>query len=113
MCAEAYTSLSLPLSVAIDLHEIHLAPQSSLHLPVGHIPAPGALQLRSPGTLLVAHSLIINNGSFQVNFMKPQRATIRYTTSQWLRDDATEAPVGRAAVSKTGQKSPFVTRGWL
>ena len=39
------------------------------------------------------------------NFMKPNRATIRYTNSQWLREDATEAPVGRVAVSKTGQKS--------
>ena len=29
------------------------------------------------------------------------------------REDATEAPVGRVAVPKTGQKPPFVTRGWL
>ena len=74
---------------------------------------PGGIKLCSPGTLLVANYLIINNGSFQVNFMKPQRATIRYTNSQWLRDDATEAPVGSVAVSKTGQKTLFATRGWL
>ena len=29
------------------------------------------------------------------------------------RGDATEAPVGRVAVPKTGKKPPFVTRGWL
>ena len=69
--------------------------------------------------------------------MKPNRATIRYTNSQWSREDATEAPlgrvavpksgqknalsredatetpVGRVAVPKTGKKPPFVTRGWL
>ena len=60
----------------------------------------------SPGTFLVANYLIINNGSFQVNFTKPNRATIRNTNSQWLREDATEAPVGRVAVPKTGQKPP-------
>ena len=32
--------------------------------------------------------------------MKPNRATIRYTNSQWLRADATEASVGRVAVAK-------------
>ena len=40
-----------------------------------------------------------------MNFTKPNMATLRYTNSQWLREDATEAPVGRVAVSKTGQKS--------
>ena len=60
----------------------------------------------SPGTFLVANYLIINNGSCQVNFTKPNSATIRYTNSQWLREDATEAPVGRVAVPKTGQKPP-------
>ena len=59
----------------------------------------------SPGTFLVANYLIINNGPSHVNFTKPKRATIRYTNSQWLREDATEAPVGRVAVSKTGQKN--------
>ena len=59
----------------------------------------------SPGTFWVANYLIINNGSCQGNFTKPNSATIRYTNSQWLREDATEAPVGRVAVSKTGQKS--------
>ena len=49
--------------------------------------------------------MIINNGSCQVNFTKPNRATIRYTNSQWLREDATEAPVGKVAVPKTGKKN--------
>ena len=95
---------------------------------------PGGIKLCSPGTFLVANYLIINNGSCQVNFMKPNQATIRYTNSQWLRDaateasvgrvavpktghknaspreDATEAPVDRVAVPKTGQKTPFATR---
>ena len=98
MCAGAYTSLSLPLSAAIDLHEIHLARQPSLQVPVGHIPVPGGIKLCSPGTFLVANYLIINNGSFQVNFTKHNTATIRYTNSQWLRDAATEASVGKVAV---------------
>ena len=58
-----------------------------------------------PGTFWVANYLIINNGSCQVNFTKPNRATIRYTNSQWLREDATEASVGKVAVPKTGQKN--------
>ena len=103
----------LPLSAAIDLHEIHLAPQPSLQVPVGHIPVPSGIKLCSPGTLLVANYLIINNGSFQVNFTKPNMATIRNTNSQWFSEDATEAPVGRVAVPKIGQKPPFATRGWL
>ena len=77
----AHASRSLPLSAAIDLHEIHLARQSSLQVPVGHIPVPGGIKLCSPGTFLVANYLIINNGSCQVNFTKPNRATIRYTNS--------------------------------
>ena len=89
----------------IELHEIHLARQSSLQVPVGHIPVPGGIKLCSPGTFLVANYLIINNGSCQVNFTKPNSATIRNTKSQWLREDATEASVGRVAVPKTGQKS--------
>ena len=40
-----------------------------------------------------------------MNFTKPNSATIRYTNSQWLREDATEASVGRVAVPKTGQKN--------
>ena len=103
VCAGAHTSLSLPLSAAIDLHEIHLARQPSLQVPVGHIPVPGGIKLCSPGTFLVANYLIINNGSCQVNFTKPNRVTIRYTNSQWLREDATEASVGRVAVPKTGK----------
>ena len=67
---------------------------------------PGGIKLCPPGTFWVANYLIINNGSCQVNFTKPNRATIRYTNSQWLREDATEAPVGRVAVPKTGQKPP-------
>ena len=102
-----------PLSADIDLHEIHLAPQSSLQVPVGHIPVPGGIKLCSPGTFLAANYLIINNGSFQVNFTKPNTATIRYTNSQWLREDATEASVDRVPVPKTGQKPPFATQGWL
>ena len=39
-----------------------------------------------------------------MNFTKPNSATIRNTNSQWLREAATEAPVGRVAVSKTGKK---------
>ena len=49
--------------------------------------------------------MIINNGSCQVNFTKPNRAAIRYTNSQWLPEDATEAPVGKVAVPKTGKKN--------
>ena len=93
----------VPLSAAIDLHEIHLAPQSSLQVPVGHIPVPGGIKLCPPGTFWVANYLIINNGSCQVNFTKPKRATIRYTNSQWLSEDATEASVGKVAV-----KNPVV-----
>ena len=84
----------------IALHEIHLARQSSLQVPVGHIPVPGGIKLCSPGTFWVSNYLIINNGSCQVNFTKPKRATIRYTNSQWLREDATEVLVGRVAVPK-------------
>ena len=102
-----------PLSAAINLHEIHLAPQPSLQVPVGHIPVSGGIKLCSPGTFLVANYLIINNGSFQVNFTKPNSSTIRYTHSKWLREDTTEALVGRVAVPKIGQKPPFATRGWL
>ena len=90
-------------SAAIDLREIHLAPQSSLQVPVGHIPVPGGIKLCSPGTFLVANYLIINNSSCQVNFMKPNRAAIRYTNSQWLPEDVTEAPVGKGAVPKSGR----------
>ena len=61
---------------------------------------PGGIKLCSPGTFWVANYLIINNGSFQVNFTKPKKATIRYTNSQWLPEDATEASVGRVAVAK-------------
>ena len=89
-----------PGADVIDLHEIHLARQSSLQVPVGHIPVPGGIKLCLPGTFWVANCLIINNGSCQVNFTKPKRATIRYTTSQSLREDATEASVGRVAVPK-------------
>ena len=110
MCAGAYTSLSLQLSAAIDLHEIHLARQSSLQVPVGHIPVPGGIKLCSPVTFLVANYLIINNGSCQGNFTKPNMATILYTNSQWLREDGTETSVGRGAVPKTGQKTLFATR---
>ena len=63
---------------------------------------PGGIKLCSPGTFWVANYLIINNGSFQVNFTKPKRATIRCTNSQWLRKDAPEASVGRVSVPKTG-----------
>ena len=66
---------------------------------------PGGIKLCSPGTFCVANYLIINNGSFQVNFTKPKMATIRYTNSQRLREDATEVSVGRVAVPKTGQKN--------
>ena len=72
----------LPGAAAIALHEIHLARQTSLQVPVGHIPVPGGIKLCSPGTFLVANYLIINNGSCQVNFTKPNTATIRYTNSE-------------------------------
>ena len=39
-----------------------------------------------------------------MNFMKPNRATIRYTNSQWLPEDATETSVGGVAVPKTGRE---------
>ena len=71
---------------------------------------PGGIKLCSPGTFLVANYLIINNGSCQVNFTKLNSATIRYTNSQWLREDAPEVPVGMVPVPKTGQKTPFATR---
>ena len=99
----------LPEADVIDLHEIHLARQSSLQVPVGHIPVPGGIKLCSPGTFWVANYLIINNGSCQVNFTKPNRATIRYTNSQWLREDATEAAVGKVAV-KNPVVNPTLTR---
>ena len=89
----------------IALHEIHLARLSSLQVPVGHIAVPGDIKLCSPGTFWVANYLILNNSSCQVNFMKPNSATIRYTNSQWLRADTTEVLVGRVAVPKTVQKS--------
>ena len=66
---------------------------------------PGGIKLCSPGTFWVANYLIINHGSYQVNFTKPNSATIRYTDSQWPRGDATEASVGRVAVPKPGLKS--------
>ena len=72
----------LPSADVIELHEIHLARQSSLQVPVGHIAVPGGIKLCSPGTFWVANYLIINNGSCQVNFTKPNSATIRYTNSQ-------------------------------
>ena len=90
----------LPDADAINLHEIHLARQSSLQVPVGHIPVPGGIKLCSPGTFWIANYLIINNSSCQVNFTKLNSATIRYTNSQWLRADATEVLVGRVAVPK-------------
>ena len=90
----------LPGDDVIELREIHLARQSSLQVPVGHIPVPGGIKLCSPGTFLVPNYLIINNGSCQVNFTKPNSATIRYTNSQWLREDATEAPVEGVALPK-------------
>ena len=111
-CArDPQASRSLPLSASIDLREIHLVRQSSLQVPVGHIVVPGGIKLCSPGTFLVANYLIINNGSCQVNFTKPNSATILYTNSQWLRRFATEAPAGKVTVPKTVQKFPFATRG--
>ena len=68
---------------------------------------PGGIKLCSPGTFWVANYLIINNGSCQVNFTKPNTATIRYTNSQWLREDGSETPVGSVAVPKTVQKTPL------
>ena len=106
--AGAHASLSLPLSSAIGLREIHLERQSLLQVPVGHIPVPGGIKLCSPGTFWVDNYLIINNSSCQVNFTKPNRATIRYTNSKWLREDATEASVGRVDVPKTGQKNALL-----
>ena len=90
----------LPGADVIGLHEIHLARQSSLQVPIGHIPVPGGIKLCSPGTFWVANYLIINNGSCQVNFTKPNSTTIRNTNSWWLRKDATEVLVGRVAVPK-------------
>ena len=90
----------LPGSDVIELHEIHLARLSSLQVPVGHIAVPGDIKLCSPGTFGVANYLIINNGSYQVNFTKPNSATIRYTNSQLLREDATGASLGRVPVPK-------------
>ena len=54
----------LPEADVIDLHEIHLARQSSLQVAVGHITVPGGIKLCSPGTFCVANYLIINNGSY-------------------------------------------------
>ena len=66
---------------------------------------PGGIKLCSPGTFWVANYLIINNGSCQVNFTKPNMVTIRYTNSQRLREDATEVSVGRVAVPKVRYKT--------
>ena len=66
-----------------------------------------------PATSVVANYLIINNGSCQVNFTKPNRAAIRNTKSQWPRRDGSEMPVGRVAVPKTGKSIgtlPFLDR---
>ena len=74
---------------------------------------PGGIKLCSPVTFLVANYLIINNGSCQVNFTKPNRAAIRNTSSQWPRRDGSEMPVGRVAVPKTGKSIgtlPFLDR---
>ena len=74
---------------------------------------PGGIKLCSPGTFCVANYLRINNGSCQVNFTKPNSATIRYTNSQWPRRDGSEMPVGRVAVPKTGKSIgtlPFLDR---
>ena len=49
--------------------------------------------------------MIINNGSYQVNFTKPNRATLRYTNSQWLREDDTEGIVGRVTVARAGRNA--------
>ena len=95
-----------PGADAIALHEIHLARQSSLQVPVGHITVPGGIKLCSPGTFWVANYLIINNGSCQVNFTKPNSATIRYTNSQWLRGDASEVPV-EGAPCQSADRSPL------
>ena len=103
----------LPGADAIELHEIHLARQSSLQVAVGHITVPGGIKLCSPGTFLVANYLIINNGPSQVNFTKPKRATIRYTNSQWLREDATETSVGRGGRAEDRIEDRFATREWL
>ena len=51
----------LPEADVIDLHEIHLARQSSLQVAVGHITVPGGIKLCSPGTFWVANYLIIKN----------------------------------------------------
>ena len=98
-------------SSRIELREIHLARQSSLQVPVGHIPVPGGIKLCSPGTFGVANYLILKNGSYQVNFTKPNRATIRYTNSQWLPEDATEASVGRGRRAEARSEERFATRG--
>ena len=90
----------LPGADVIEVHEIHLARQSSLQVPIGHIPVPGGIKLCSPGTFWVANYLIINNGSCQVNFTKPNSTTIRNTNSWWLRKDATEVPVEGVDVPK-------------
>ena len=66
---------------------------------------PGGIKLCSPGTFWVANYLIINDSSCQVNFTKRNTATIRYTNSQWLREDATEASVGKVAVPKVRYKT--------
>ena len=113
----------LPEADVIDLHEIHLARQSSLQVAVGHITVPGGIKLCSPGTFLVANYLIINNGPCQVNFTKPNSATIRYTNSQWVREDPTETSVGKVAVPPcrrpdrrpfrhTGMALRYLWAGW-
>ena len=75
-----------PGADAIDLREIHLARQSSLQVPVGHIPVPGGIKLCSPGTFGVANYLIINNGSCQVNFMKIGGSTAWRSITQPISD---------------------------
>ena len=63
-CARKHTLLcGLPLSAAIDLREIHLARQSSLQVPVGHIVVPGGIKLCSPGTpILITGTCRVHSG---------------------------------------------------
>ena len=48
-----------------------------------------------------------------MNFTKTNTATIRYTNSQWLREDATEASVGRGRRANVPIEALFATRPCL
>ena len=62
-----------PVSPSMTFRVIHLEPGSPFYAGTRHTPGPGDIKLCSPAPFPLANYLIINNGRFQVNFMKPQK----------------------------------------